>query len=69
MTNTTITATAPRAIYAGICENLESFGGAPAKGEPDPRAIWDRDEALAGLETILDAFVDEIAPDGRLPQT
>ena len=22
---------------AVICENLESFGGAPAKGEPDPR--------------------------------
>ena len=34
------------------------------KGEPDPRAVWDRDEALAGLDTILDTFVDEIAPDG-----
>ena len=49
---------------SGICENLEQFGGAPAKGEPDPRAIWDRDEALAGLDTILDNVVDEIAPDG-----
>ena len=49
---------------AVLCENLERFGGAPAKGEPDPRAIWDRDEALAGLETILDTFVDEIVPDG-----
>ena len=49
---------------AVICENLQRFGGTPQKGEPDPRAVWDRDEALAGLETILDAFVDEIAPDG-----
>ena len=49
---------------AVICENLERFGGAPAKGEPDPRAIWDESEALAGLETVLDAFVEEIAPDG-----
>ena len=49
---------------AVICENLERFGGAPARGEPDPRAIWDESEALAGLETVLDAFVEEIAPDG-----
>ena len=54
-------AVSPTAV---ICENLEQFGGAPAKGDPDPRAIWDRDEALAGLDTILDNFVDEIAPDG-----
>ena len=49
---------------AVICENLERFGGGPAKGDPDPRAIWDESEALAGLDTILDAFVDEVAPDG-----
>ena len=49
---------------AVICENLQRFGGSPQKGEPDPRAVWDRDEALAGLGTILDTFVDEIAPDG-----
>ena len=49
---------------AVICENLQRFGGTPQKGEPDPRAVWDRDEALAGLDTILDTFVDEIAPDG-----
>ena len=49
---------------AVICENLERFGGGPAKGEPDPRAVWDEAEALAGLDTILDAFVDEVAPDG-----
>ena len=54
-------AVSPTAV---ICENLEQFGGAPAKGDPDPRAIWDRDEALAGLDTILDTFADEIAPDG-----
>ncbi|WP_428102930.1 DUF2493 domain-containing protein [Candidatus Rariloculus sp.] len=54
-------AVSPTAV---ICENLEQFGGAPAKGDPDSRAIWDRDEALAGLVTILDNFVDEIAPDG-----
>ena len=49
---------------AVICENLERFGGGPARGEPDTRAIWDHDEALAGLETILDTIVDDIAPDG-----
>ena len=38
--------------------------GGPARGEPDTRAIWDHDEALAGLETILDTIVDDIAPDG-----
>ena len=49
---------------AVICENLERFGGGPARGEPDTRAIWDHDEALAGLESILDTIVDDIAPDG-----
>ena len=49
---------------AVICENLERFGGAPARGEPDTRAVWDESEALAGLDTILDAFVDGVAPDG-----
>ena len=49
---------------AVICENLERFGGAPARGEPDTRAVWDESEALAGLDSILDAFVDEVAPDG-----
>jgi len=49
---------------AVICENLEYFGGGPAKGDPDTRAVWDETEALAGLDTILDAFIDEIAPDG-----
>ena len=53
--------TSPTAV---ICENLEYFGGRPNRGEPDPRAVWDEAEALAGLETILDAFVDEVAPDG-----
>ena len=53
--------TSPTAV---ICENLERFGGAPARGEPDPRAVWDESEALAGLETILDAFIEEVAPDG-----
>ena len=49
---------------AVICENLQYFGGGPNRGEPDPRAVWDEFEALQGLKTILDAFVDEIAPDG-----
>ena len=49
---------------AVICENLEYFGGGPNRGEPDPRAVWDESEALAGMETILDAFVEEIAPEG-----
>ena len=49
---------------AVICENLEYFGGGPNRGEPDTRAVWDESEALAGLDTILDAFIDEVAPDG-----
>ena len=49
---------------AVICENLEYFGGGPNRGEPDPRAVWDETEALAGLGTVLDTFVEEIAPDG-----
>ena len=49
---------------AVICENLERFGGGPAKGDPDPRAVWDETEALAGLDNVLDIIVDEIAPDG-----
>ncbi len=54
-------AVSPTAV---ICENLEQFGGAPAKGDPDPRAVWDREEAFAGLDNILDILVDEVAPDG-----
>ena len=53
--------TSPTAV---ICENLQRFGGAPARGEPDPRAVWDETEALAGLDNVLDLIVDEIAPDG-----
>ena len=53
--------TSPTAV---ICENLERFGGAPGRGEPDPRAIWDETEALIGLGTILDIFIEEVAPDG-----
>ena len=49
---------------AVICENMEYFGGAPAKGEPDPRAVWDREEAFAGLDNVLDILIDEVAPDG-----
>ena len=54
-------AVSPTAV---ICENLEQFGGAPAKGDPDPRAVWDCEEAFAGLDNILDILVDEVAPDG-----
>ena len=54
-------AVSPTAV---ICENLQRFGGAPAKGDPDPRAIWDHDEALAGIDKVVNLFVDEIAPDG-----
>ena len=53
--------TSPTAV---ICENLERFGGAPARGEPDPRAVWDEKEALTGLDAILNLFVEEVAPDG-----
>ncbi len=53
--------TSPTAV---ICENLERFGGAPARGEPDPRAVWDEKEALTGLDNILNLFVEEVAPDG-----
>ena len=49
---------------AVICENLQRFGGAPAKGEPDPRAVWDRSEAFDGLEKIVDTLVQEVLPDG-----
>ena len=54
-------AVSPTAV---ICENLEQFGGAPARGDPDTRAIWDHDEALLGLDKVVNLFVDEIAPDG-----
>ena len=53
--------TSPTAV---ICENLQRFGGAPARGEPDTRAVWDETEALEGLDNVLDLIVDEIAPDG-----
>ncbi len=49
---------------AVVCENLETFGGGPARGEPDTRAVWDKTEALEALDRILDGIVEEIAPDG-----
>ena len=49
---------------AVVCENIEHFGGRPNPGEPDPRAVRDESETVAGLDTFLDAFADEIAPDG-----
>ena len=53
--------TSPTAL---VCENLQRFGGRPEKGDPDTRAIWDREEALQGLDYIMATFVDDVAPDG-----
>ena len=49
---------------ATVCDNLQLFGGAPEKGEPDPREIWDRTEALVGLEKAIACLIEDIAPDG-----
>ena len=38
---------------ASVCDNLQLFGGAPEMGETDTRVIWDKDEALAGIEQAL----------------
>ena len=49
---------------ATVCDNLQLFGGAPEKGEPDSREIWDRTEALVGLEKAIACLIEDIAPDG-----
>ena len=49
---------------AAICENAALFGAAPGRDDPDPREVWDADGALASLDRVLDAVVEDIAPDG-----
>ncbi len=49
---------------AAICDHLALYGAAPQDGETDSRDIWDREEAMAGLEQVIRLLAHTVAPDG-----
>ena len=49
---------------ASVCDNLASFGGAPDRDEPDPREIWDGEEALYALSQAISIMVAGVAIEG-----
>ena len=49
---------------AAVCEHLALYGAAPQYGEPDTREIWDREEAMAGLDQVIRLLAHSVAPDG-----
>ena len=49
---------------ASVCENLASFGGAPDRDEPDPREIWDGEEALYALSQAISIVVAGVTIEG-----
>ena len=49
---------------AAVCDNLASFGGAPDRDEPDPREIWDGEEALYALSQAISIMVAGVTIEG-----
>ena len=49
---------------AVICENAALYGAAPERGEHDPRAIWDRDDAIEAARDAFRVLAEGVAPDG-----
>ena len=56
---------ADRAIGTGDwMDRARIYGAAPARGEPDTRAIYDADDAHTAVEEVLNIIATGIAPDG-----
>ena len=56
---------ADRAIGTGDwMDRARIYGAAPARGEPDTRAIYDADDAHTAVEEVLNIIANGIAPDG-----
>ena len=51
-------------VTATVCDNAELFGATPARGEFDPRDVFDRDSATAALGEALRLIAEGVAPDG-----
>ncbi len=45
-------------------EAAQLFGATPAKGEPDNRIIWDKEDAIAGIHDAIGILLKALAPDG-----
>ena len=54
----------PGAPTLTITENLALFGGAPDRGEPDYREVWDEDHSLAALDEAMRIVVQGVTVDG-----
>ena len=54
----------PGAPTLTITENLALFGGAPERGEPDYREVWDEDHSLAALDEAMRIVVRGLTVDG-----
>ena len=51
-------------ITAATCDMLALFAGAPGRDEPDPRDVWDKDEACFALEEALRLIIEGVTAEG-----
>ena len=54
-------AQSPTAI---VCDNAQLYGATPERDEPDPREVWDRDDAIDAVSAAFRVLAQGVAPDG-----
>ena len=56
--------TQAQSVTATICEQAHVYGATPERGEFDPRAVWDEDDAMEAVSEAFRIVAEGIGPDG-----
>ena len=56
--------TQAQSVTATICEQARVYGATPERGEFDPRAVWDEDDAMEAVSEAFRILAEGIGPDG-----
>ena len=56
--------TQAQSVTATICEQARVYGATPERGEFDPRAVWDEDDAMEAVSEAFRIIAEGIGPDG-----
>ena len=56
--------TQAQSVTATICEQAHVYGATPERGEFDPRAVWDEDDAMEAVSEAFRILAEGIGPDG-----